>query len=115
MLDVLYYRDMIIDIVVNERHIAPEVRDLRLNLFAVAAKYYYNRRIKTPDNPQPGPSDVLEPFPSCFFDVVTKERRLEDLEACIKAIPELSSINVSTPAFMQINNLAKPLVYVAGM
>lgn len=83
MLDVTFYRDAVLEIVLSEKHIAREVYELRLTLFLRAASVYFNQMHK-----------VLEPFPSCFFDRITKSRRYDELKLCLSGMPNIREINV---------------------
>lgn len=87
MLDFLFYRDIVIETISDGQHIEREVYELRFDLFLRAADCFFNggQRI----------SEILEPFPSCFYDVLTKTRQYDDLKSCISVIPRLCEINVS--------------------
>lgn len=87
MLDVMFYRDAILEIILWGQHIAREVCELRLELFLKAADCYYNTKNAN--------RELLEPFPSCFFDSVTKERRYDELSLCISSLPNLDEIQVN--------------------
>lgn len=95
MIDVTYYRDAVLQIIVSGQHIAREVYELRLTLFLQAANSYFNHKY-----------EVLEPFPYCFFDTARNLRRLDELQACVTSIEELRAINVRVFIF---NALAKRL------
>lgn len=82
-LDVTYYRDEVLKIIVNGQNIAREVYELRLTLFLRAAKCYFDRQYA-----------VLEPFPSCFFDKRQKIRLYDELKVCISNIPDVRTIDV---------------------
>lgn len=85
--DVNFYRDAVLQIILSGKHIAREVCELRYNLFCRAAHFYFGEANRS--------SEVCEPFPHCFFDFPTKTRRYDELSDCIANIPELSDITVS--------------------
>ncbi len=87
MMDVEFYRDAVFEIVLNGLHIPREVCELRYHLFRRAAHVYFHLPERN--------CEVIEPFPTCFFDFRTKLRRYDDLKLCIEKLPELSEINVS--------------------
>lgn len=83
-MDVDFYRDAVLEMVLVEGRIPREVSELRCYLFLRAANSIFGRS-----------SEVLQPFPSCFYDFVTKEQQYDDLKQCIIEIPKFSEINVS--------------------
>lgn len=87
-MDVNFYRDAVLEIVLSGQHIAREVYELRCSLYLRAANYSYSQGTKKSDL-------VFEPFPHCFFDFATKTRRYKELWECISNIPDLSSFSVS--------------------
>lgn len=84
LLDAEDYRQIILEIVLSGKHVSHKVYKLRLLLFIRAANYYYFQK----------QNQCLEPFPSCFFDPVTKSRRYDDLRTHISNIPPLDAIQV---------------------
>lgn len=85
--DVLENRQTVLEIILEGRHIPREVYELRYSLFLRAANHYFTK---------PTPRELLEPFPTCFYDFTTKTRRYDDLKACVQSIPSLNAINVRT-------------------
>lgn len=85
--DVTFYRDSVLEIILSGKHFAREVCELRYSLFLRAANFYFGQAN--------GSSEVCEPFPHCFFDFPTKTRRYDELRDCIATILELSEITVS--------------------
>lgn len=94
VIDVVFYRDAIFEIL-KGKHMLREVYELRCNLFLLAAHFYFNRIDQNDSDQDNRNVEVLEPFPACFFDFVTKQRRYNDLKRCIANIPDLREINVS--------------------
>lgn len=87
MLDINFYRDAVLEIL-GGKHIARGVCTLRLNLFCRAAQSFFEEENQTN-------RELLEPFPSCFFDCTSKQRRYDDLSDCIASIPPLNEIKVN--------------------
>lgn len=103
MLDVTFYRDAVLEIVLGGHHITREVCELRLNLFIRAANHYFKtKNVKC---------EVLEPFPICFYDRVTKTRRYDDLQSCIQSIPTLSEIRVCVLSHKYFRCKGKTFIY----
>ncbi|XP_037042483.1 protein mono-ADP-ribosyltransferase PARP16-like isoform X2 [Bradysia coprophila] len=85
--DVIVNRQTVLEIVLDGLHIPREVYELRYCLFLRAAnKYFYHA----------GSRELLEPFPTCFYDFATKTRLYEALEASVAKIPKLKDINNRT-------------------
>ncbi|KAG4069031.1 hypothetical protein HA402_008342 [Bradysia odoriphaga] len=76
-------RQIVLEIVLYGLHIPPEVYKLRYDLFLKAAKFHF--RCSTP-------SEVLEPFPNCFYDTETKTRRYDELKECVENISKSNII-----------------------
>ncbi|KAG4066013.1 hypothetical protein HA402_001260 [Bradysia odoriphaga] len=85
--DVIINRQTVLEVVLEGLHIPREVYELRYYLFLRAANRYFN---------DGGTSELLEPFPTCFYDFATKTRRYEALQASVTKIPKLSDINNMT-------------------
>lgn len=83
--DIMANRQTVLEIVLSRLHIPREVYELRYSLFLRAANLYYRLTI---------PRDLIEPFPSCFYDIPTRTRRYDDLKLCIESVPTLKEINV---------------------
>ncbi|KAJ6649443.1 Protein mono-ADP-ribosyltransferase PARP16 [Pseudolycoriella hygida] len=75
----------VLEIVVDGLHVPREVYELRYSLFISAANRYFRK--------DENRSEVLEPFPTCFYDFTTKTRLNDSLKQCISSIPKLSEIN----------------------
>lgn len=86
MLDVIFYRDVVLEIILGGKHIPREVYQLRFTLFLEAANAHFNRQC-----------EVLEPFPPCFFEI--PNRKYDELRLCISSIPNLSTMNVRIFSF----------------
>lgn len=100
MIDVTYYQDAVLEIIVSGQHIAREVYELRLTLFVQAANCYFNRK-----------HEVLEPFPSCFFDTASNSRRHDELQACVTSIQELRAINVRVFIFKALAKRLNKIIF----
>lgn len=85
MLDVSFYRDTVIDIIVCGLHIRREVYELRYTLFIRAVNFHTNGGDERPH---------LHPFPYCFYENCTKLPRYDELRLCLANLPSLSQINV---------------------
>lgn len=85
-MDVVFFRDTVLEIILGGKHIEREVCELRYNLFLRAASFYFNQN-------KPN-CEVLEPFPNCFYDFAKKQRLYDELKLCISGIPYLSEMNV---------------------
>lgn len=85
ILDAEDYRKLVLGIILSEKEVSRPVFQLRFLLFIRAAHYHY----------QHYQSQCLEPFPSCFFDPVTKTRLYDVLRTHISNIPELNTIQVN--------------------
>lgn len=85
-MDVIFWRDTVLEIILSGKHISPEVYQLRFNLFLRAASRCFSVGKEN--------REVLEPFPYFFYDCVTKQRNYDELKSCILSIPQLSQITV---------------------
>lgn len=79
MLDLTFYKEAVLEIILCKQHIPREVYELRLSLFLRASHHYF---------------EVIKPFPSQFFDPITKTHRYDRLLACIATFPDLRKIDV---------------------
>lgn len=83
--DIMANRQTVLEIVLSGLHIPREVYELRYSLFLRAANRYYGTV---------NPRELIEPFPSCFYDISTKSRRYDDLRQCISQLPSLEQMKV---------------------
>lgn len=94
MADLADIRESVLEIVSGRLDIPREVYELRYNLFFRAATYYFNQQREHKKEGDEENCEVIEPFPSCFYDPRTKTRNYYELELCVSNIPTLCEIDV---------------------
>lgn len=82
MLDVLFYRDTVLEIILQGQHVSKHVAELRLSLFIIATLVAETK------------PECLKPFPPCFYDNMTKTQNYSALLGHIGRIPDFKEFQV---------------------